>query len=203
MKIENFSYRYKKQFLFEKVDFYFEDCQVNFILGAKGIGKTTLLDQIVKRKRNDHFIGFPNVKKIAYLAQKNEFRVGLTVREIINFIYDLNKVLDLEMPPEITKLLDCSFNDLTKDEHKLVLIYINLLVDKELYLFDEPGAGIDLSCSKMVFGWFRELAELDKTVIVTTSRLDNIYDIDNVNYIKNTQEIIADNYLKIKARMAF
>ncbi|GEO64991.1 hypothetical protein LNA01_21740 [Companilactobacillus nantensis] len=172
-------------------------------MGAKGIGKTTLLDQIVKRKRNDHFIGFPNVKKIAYLAQENEFRVGLTVREIINFIYDLNKVLDLEMPPEITKLLDCSFNDLTKDEHKLVLIYINLLVDKELYLFDEPGAGIDLSCSKMVFGWFRELAELDKTVIVTTSRLDNIYDIDNVNYIKNTQEIIADNYLKIKARMAF
>lgn len=203
MKIENFSYQYKKCILFENVDFYFEDCQVNFILGAKESGKTTVLDQISSRKRTQNFIGFPDFKKIAYLAQKNDFRVSLTVQEILNFILDLNKTIDLEIPPEITKLLKYSFNDLNYNEQKLVLIYINLMVDKELYLFDEPGTGIDLEYSQMIFGWFRELTELNKTVIIATNKLDNIYDIDNVNYIKNAQEIIADNYLKIKDRMGF
>lgn len=203
MKVKDFSYHYKKQIVFDKVDFYFEDCQVNFILGAKASGKTTLLDQMAAKNQSQSFIGFPNFKKIAYLAQKNEFRVSLTVQEILDFIWDLNQTIELEMPPEIKTLLKDSFNDLNFNEQKLVLIYINLMVDKDLYLFDEPGTGIDLEYSKMVFGWFRELTELDKTVIVATNKLDNIYDIDNVNYIKNGQEIIADNYLKIKARMGF
>lgn len=204
MKIENFNCKYKKDFLFENVNFYFEDCQLNFVLGEKGIGKTTLLDKIAETKRNASFIGFPSFKKIAYLAQENDFRVGLTVLEILSFVRQLNKILDLEIPEQIRNLLHRHFNDLALNERKLVLIYMNLMVDKELYLFDEPEVGINLAESQTMFSWLRELSEeMNKTVIVTTNKLDNICDIDNVNYIKNSQEIIADNYLKIKSRMAF
>jgi len=204
MKIEGFNYQHKKDFLFENVNFYFEDCQLNFVLGENGIGKTTLLDKIAETKRDAGFIGFPGFKKIAYLAQDNDFRVSLTVLEILSFIRQLNKILDLEIPEQIRNLLHRHFNELALNERKLVLIYMNLMVDKELYLFDEPEMGINLDESQMIFDWLRELTEeMNKTVIVTTNKLDNICDVDNVNYIKNSREIIADNYLKIKSRMAF
>ncbi|MFC6175904.1 ATP-binding cassette domain-containing protein [Companilactobacillus huachuanensis] len=204
MKIENFYCRYKKNFLFEDVNFYFEDCQLNFILGEKSIGKTTLLDKIADTKRGGNFIGFPNFKKIAYLAQDNEFRVGLTILEILSFVRQLNETLNLEIPEQIRNLLHKHFNELADNERKLVLIYMNLMVDKELYLFDEPDVGIGLDDSQTVFNWLREMTEeMNKTIIITTNKLDNICDIDNVNYIKDSREILADNYLKIKSQMAF
>lgn len=203
MKIENFNYCKENRTLFENVNFYFEDCSLNFILGAKKIGKTTILDQIASRRKSSNFISFPHFKQIAYLAQANEFQVSLTVKEIISFVQQLQKTLELILPKPISEILDFRFVDLNADERKLLLIYINLLVDKQLYLFDEPEVGLALDYSETIFGWIKELVELDKTVIVTTNKLDNISDIDNVNYIKGSQEVLSDNYLKIKSRMGF
>lgn len=203
MKIKNFSYSYQKKILFDNIDFYFEDCQVNFILGVQGSGLTTILDCLVEERCKSSFIGFPEVKQIGYLTQQNQFNVSLTVKDILDFANQLNAVNNLLMPEEIKRLLKLNYSMLNPIEKKLVLIYLNLIPDKELYLFDEPEVGLDLKSSRTILNWFRDLSELDKTVIVTTNKLDNISDTDNVNYIKNPQEILVDSFLKIKSRMAF
>lgn len=205
LKVENFIYEYRLKNVFQNVNFYFEDCQLNFILGENGIGKTTILDCIanVDEAKDDSFLGFPNNWEIAYLAQENGFNVGLTASKIICFVKQLEGNVQLEVPNIIEEILHFKFIDLTIEERKLLLIYLNTMVDRELYLFDDPEKYLRLSYSQMVFEWLRQLVDLGKTVIVATNRLDNIFDTDNVNYIKNNQEVLADSYLKIKGRMAF
>ena len=203
MKIADFSYSTKDKSIFEKVDFRFEDNEINFILGPKQSGKTLLLDQIAETSRDEAFIGFPRVEEIAYLSEQNDFLVSLTVAEILEFTNELGTFAPLLLPVEIEKLLSHKFNDLSRCQRKLVLIYLNVILDRELYLFDAPELDLNLADSKNIFSWFRNLANRDKTVIVTTNRLDNILDTDNVNYLKNSQEVLADSYLKVKSRMAF
>lgn len=203
MKIADFSYSTKDKSIFEKVDFRFEDNEINFILGPKQSGKTLLLDKIAETSRDEAFIGFPRVEEIAYLSEQNEFLVSLTVAEILEFTNELGTFVPLLLPVEIEKLLSHKFNDLSRCQRKLVLIYLNVILDRELYLFDAPELDLNLDDSKNIFSWFRNLANGDKTVIVTTNRLDNILDTDNVNYLKNSQEVLADSYLKVKSRMAF
>lgn len=205
MKIEHFNCRYGKKIIFDNVDFYFEDGQLNFILGANQTGKTTLLNYIadVDHLRTSDFVGFPQKKSIAYLGQNNHFKVDLLVGEILDFVRQLEGVSIFAVPEAIEKLQLLKYSDLNYGQRKLVLIYLNTMVDKELYLFDEPENGVELSYSQEIFDWMRKLINLGKTLIVTTNKLDNIYDVDNVNYIKNSREILVDNYLKIKTRMAF
>lgn len=200
MKIENFSYYQKKHVIFHDANFYFEDGKINFILGAKMSGKSIILDQIAAE--NSNFSGFPKAKEIAYLAQENHFRIGLTVREIIGFIRQLSSARNLALPSTLQRILDIKYCDLVFSDRKILLVYLNLLVDKQLYLFDEPEMGLSLTHSKIIFDWLRTLVAEDKTVILTTNKLDNILETDNVNFIKNAEEILADNYLKIKSRMA-
>lgn len=203
MKIENFNLATKKQTFFKDVNFYFEDCQLNFVLGKRQSGKTELLDKIAQNELFDNLIGFPKTPEIAYLAQQNDFYVNLKVKEILNFIRQLDGNKNFTPPLRILQLEEQKFLELSAVEKKLVIIYLNIMVEKELYLFDEPEMGLDLETSQEVFGWIKGLVKLDKTVIVATNKLDNISDIDNVNYIKACDEILVDSYLKIKSRMAF
>lgn len=203
MKIENFNLATKKQTFFKDVNFYFEDCQLNFVLGKRQSGKTGLLDQIAQSESFDNLIGFPKTQEIAYLAQQNDFYVNLKVKEILNFIRQLDGNKSFTPPLRILQLEEQKFLELSAIEKKLVIIYLNIMVEKELYLFDEPEMGLDLASSQEVFSWIKGLVKLDKTVIVATNKLDNISDIDNVNYIKTCDEILVDSYLKIKSRMAF
>lgn len=203
MKIENFNLATKKQTFFKDVNFYFEDCQLNFVLGKRQSGKTELLDQIAQNESFDNLIGFPKTPEIAYLAQQNDFYVNLKVKEILNFIRQLDGNKNFTLPLRILQLEEQKFLELSAVEKKLVIIYLNIMVEKELYLFDEPEMGLDLASSQEVFSWIKGLVKLDKTVIVATNKLDNISDIDNVNYIKTCDEILVDSYLKIKSRMAF
>lgn len=203
MKIENFNLTKQKRIIFKNVSFYFEDCQLNFVLGKRQSGKTELLDQIAQNESLDNLIGFPKTSEIAYLAQQNDFYVNLMVAEILHFIRQLDGTKKFTPPLRILQLEQQRFLELSMIEKKLVIIYLNIMVEKELYLFDEPEMGLDLVSSQEVFSWIRELVKLDKTIIIATNKLDNICDIDNVNYIKAHDEILVDSYLKIKSRMAF
>jgi len=205
MKIEGFNYRCGKRTVFENVNLYFEDSQVNFILGEKDVGKSILLDCIadVDGARNKQFVGFPRLNQISYLSQGNNFNTELTVKDILDFMKQLNKVNNLNMPEVISQMRDIKFGLLCNCERRILLVYINIMIDRELYILDEPEAEVELEYTQEMFGWFRELTELGKTVIITTHKLDNIHNIDNVNYIKNSHEILSDSFLKIKARMAF
>lgn len=191
--------------LFEAADFYFEDCQLNFILGERASGKSTLLDCMadIDKCRGNNFIGFPEPYEIAYLAESNNFSAELTVEEILSFVQQLQGSAQNYLPDVIAEMLPIKFGSLSEGKRRILLVFVNTIIEKELYLFDEPERNVDLENTQEMFGWFRELTELDKTVIITTHKLDNIHDTDNVNYIKNPQEILVDTFLKVKSRMAF
>lgn len=205
MRVENFNCYCGRKKIFEQVNLEFEDGQVNFILGEKQSGKSLLLDCLanIDQVRGQNFVGFPEPFEIAYLAECNQFSSELTVEEIIGFVKQLQGTVKNYLPDVIRVLLPHKFGSLSNGERRILLVFLNTIIEKKLYLFDEPERDVGLAYTQEMFRWFRELTELDKTVIITTHKLDNIHDVDHVNYIKNSQEIIVDTFLKVKSRMAF
>lgn len=99
----------------------------------------------------------------------------------------------------IQKIQNIKFGNLSGGERRIVLVFLNYMLDRELYIFDEPESGVDIENSQEIFKWLRELVTLKKTVIVTTHKLDNILAIDIVNYIQNSQNVIVDKYSNVKS----
>ncbi|WP_119326171.1 AAA family ATPase [Companilactobacillus musae] len=201
MEIKNFSFKYDQRQLFEKVDFLFMEGRLNFILGKNGIGKSTLLDCIadVDDNRSNEFKNFPKKFQIAYLTQGNNINAELTVKDLLEFLQQLNNVRSVSIPEVIQKIQNIKFGNLSGGERRIVLVFLNYMLDRELYIFDEPESGVDIENSQEIFKWLRELVTLKKTVIVTTHKLDNILATDIVNYIQNSQNVIVDKYSNVKS----
>ena len=53
-----------------------------------------------------------------------------------------------------------------------------MILDRSLYLFDEPTSELDEHNADLVFSLLTRLAESGKTVIVATHDLDRIRDLD-------------------------
>lgn len=201
MEIKNFSFKYNQRQLFENVDFLFTEGRLNFILGKNGIGKSTLLDCIadVDDNRSNEFKNFPKKFQIAYLTQGNNINAELTVKDLLEFLRQLNNVRSVTIPEVIQKIQNIKFGNLSGGERRIVLVFLNYMLDRELYIFDEPESGVDIENSQEIFKWLRELVTLKKTVIVTTHKLDNILATDIVNYIQNSQNVIVDKYSNVKS----
>lgn len=164
MEIKNFSFKYGHRQLFENVDFSFITGQINFILGKNGIGKSTLLDSIadVDSDRPLEFSGFPDKSQIAYLTQGNNINSELTVSDLLDFIQHLDKVRQIPIPEVIQKLQKTAFGNLSGGERRIVLVFLNVMLDRKLYIFDEPESGVDIENSRTIFEWLRELVDLGK-----------------------------------------
>ncbi len=205
MKIENFSYSYQYKNIFSGANFYIADNEMNFILGENGVGKSTLLDCIanVDGSRTKEFIGFPKPQRIGYLSQGNNFENDLTVADILGFMKQVHDVREFKLPSVIQKFYQTRFGSLSGGERRILLVFINTILDKGLYIFDEPEAGIDGKHAVEMFSWLRGLSDIGKTLIVTTHQLDNIRDTDNVNYICNEENILVGDFVKVKNKLNF
>ena len=200
MEIKDFSYAYEGRQLFEHVNFEFKEQQMNFLLGQNGMGKSTLLDTIanVDNARTNNFLEFPDETQIAYLSQENSINSELTVNDLITFVQELKNVRKFQTPDVIQKVANIKFGNLSGGERRIVLVFLNAMLERELYLFDEPDSGVDVEHTQKIFEWIRQLIERGKTVIVTTHELSNVLDTDNIVYIKDSNEVINSDYLKIK-----
>lgn len=195
MLIKDFNYKFKNnsECLFKNLKLEFSNDDVNIIIGSNGVGKSTLLDCIadVDNLRDDSFENFPDKESIAYQLQGVPFIGEVTVKSTIQLLRDIDYSPNnkFEIPTYIKELYNQKMGDLSSGQRRIVLIYGISLLNRELYLFDEPESGLDPSMAEQAIEIINNLNSTNKKIIMTTHKFSNITNESKL-FLLNNQKCI-------------
>ncbi|EST13242.1 AAA family ATPase [Sporolactobacillus laevolacticus] len=197
MKLSHLSFRYpdNDRLIFNELSLNLVPGQIHFLLGRNGEGKTTLLDILSGLIEVDCSIEDPFPRnEILYHIQGVPLLSTIKGKELAELILcvsgqyrkrDLSPYLFktlLEGNPQsmekIVYLWTIQYGKMSPGERRWFMVLLYCLLDKSLYLFDEPTAGIDVSSEKQITGLLRKLQEKNKCTIVIVTH--NIQDLKGI-----------------------
>ncbi|MGX7043041.1 ATP-binding cassette domain-containing protein [Leuconostoc holzapfelii] len=186
MEIQNYVFQIGKRQIVAPRNITFLPGKLNIITGANGSGKSSLLDFIAgvgSSATNGKKIDWPHTRTIAYQLQKTHFFPNLTVAQTIRLFRSLSYDVDTTEQPllEAAKasildpLASTPMGRLSGGEQQMVLTYGHCLLDKELYLFDEPMSGVDSAHAEVMLQLIDQLATArGKTVVMVTHHVEQL-----------------------------
>lgn len=183
MEVRNYSLRFGERQLADAINIKLTREQLNVVTGANGSGKSSLLDfmaGIGPKSAYGEKIDLPRSSEIAYQLQKTHFFPTLTVAQTIQMFRDLSHAAVESSDPVFQKLKSAvldpiwstQMGQLSGGEQQMVLTYGHCLLDKTLYLFDEPTSGVDVAHAQMMMQLIHRLVtERGKTVVLIAHHL--------------------------------
>ena len=153
-------------------------------MGDNGAGKTSLLNILAGTETDAadvHAAGLPPAGCVAYQMQHPAFLDGIHVEEMLA-LYRLHagsaaREYDV-LAQRLYGLRHSIVDTLSGGERRLLAVYGAMILDRSLYLFDEPTSELDEHNADLVFSLLTRLAGSGKTVIVATHDLDRIRGLD-------------------------
>ena len=162
---------------------------IHGILGAKGSGKTLLLDILAGcALPNGGKITFLNVQergmptasrqRIGYVPAVPSFYEDMTVAEVLDFVGDARRVLPDKRYRQIQEALELTglseipnrlIARLSREEKKRLSFAAALLGNTELLLLDEPLTGVGEAATAEILSLIRLLGK-HKTVVLASAR---------------------------------
>ena len=138
-------------------------------------------------------------KKIGFLPETPPLYVEMTVREYLNFIYDLkkcnlNRKAHIEEVCRVVKIedaLDRMIKNLSKGFRQRVGIAGAIIGNPEVIIFDEPTNGLDPKQIIDIRNLIRELGK-ERTIILSTHILSEVKAVCDRILIINEGKIVAD-----------
>jgi branched-chain amino acid transport system ATP-binding protein len=181
------------------------DGQLTTVIGANGVGKSTLLKCIVGQLRpHDGTITYDGAditgiatdqlvrRGIAYIAQRRNIFPHLTVRENLEMgawimRRDRGRVeaaIDraFDQAPILREFRTRRAGELSGGQQRILEVERALLTDPRLLLIDEPTVGLDPKMAAMIYTHLRRLCtEQNRTVLMVDQNV--IAGIDIADYI--------------------
>jgi len=188
LEVENLSFKG----ILKGVTFSVKGGTIVGLAGKNGAGKTTLFKCLGGYYRYSGCVSWKGrelrslpltlrVKLVNYLPQSPEVLFPFTVEEFLtaSIPFSVEKK-DLEGALQrvgILSLRSRSFKLLSGGEKVKVLIARLLLIDPEVYLFDEPVAFLDVEVLPLLAEIMQELKERGKVVLVTAHDVNFLLDV--------------------------
>lgn len=193
MKIENLSYKYDKsnETILDDITLDFARDRINVILGVNGSGKSTLFDLITGVLESDQgFIEKVPRNEICYQLQGFGFPTIFKGKDIIRLIINTdikkkfskyNEILSLPMPQrekdKLNRLWNLRVGDMSLGERRWLIISTMCMLNRKLYVFDEPMAGLDPDSRKNVLNKINTLRNGKNIILLSTHIL---HDLENI-----------------------
>lgn len=181
------------------------------LLGPNGSGKTTiikLISGLLTPSSGEILVGGNNVgietkKIVSYLPERTYLNNWMKVSEIINFFSDFYSDFNKEKAHEMLKKLNINSNDRlktmskgTKEKVQLILVMSR---DAELYLLDEPIAGVDPAARDFILNTIITNYNENATIIISTHIISDIEKIlDDVIFISSGQVVLNKSVDQIR-----
>ena len=189
----------RKRYLLKDISFTVPNGSLVLLLGGSGSGKTTLVNAIIGYEKADATVllngadvyqDYDRMKyRIGFVPQQNLVRGNDTVEHTVDdaallrlptsFHTDkrnarIGEVMDLL---GLTAGREGLVSKKSGGQLRRISIAMELVVDPELFILDEPDSGLDGVIAREIFTRLREVADTGKIVIVITHTPDRVVDL--------------------------
>lgn len=215
IELDNVSVGYDKTTVLSNVSLSIESGQFICVLGANGIGKTTLFKTILgfippldgnilidekdirnipSKELSDYLAYVPQAKNNIYDMNVLEVVVMGRARFINHFSQpssnDYDKADEILRRLEIEKLRNKKYSELSGGEQQIVLIARALVQESRFIVMDEPASNLDFENQKKVLECLMQLSGRGIGVLLSSHSPDHaIYCNTKVVMIKNDKTI--------------
>jgi manganese/zinc/iron transport system ATP- binding protein len=193
------------------IDFSLPSGQIIGVIGPNGSGKTTLLKSIMGiMQPSSGYVKIFNKsiedirEKVAYVPQREsvDWDFPASVYDVVmmgryrksNLLKRNNKA-DVEIVNKsiervgLTELKDRQISQLSGGQQQRVFIARALAQKADIYLMDEPFAGVDAATESSILKLLQEIRELGKTVIIIHHDLQTVSEYFDYLVLLNTRLI--------------
>ena len=193
----------------DHLDFSINEGEIYGLIGPNGAGKTTLIKMLVGILKPDsgtaEVLDKPpfdrGIKyKTGYMPQEIAIYDDLTVRENLRFfgeVYGLSKNGIEARIQEIIDLVDLNLKadtvvmDLSGGMRHRLSLGCSIIHDPQILFLDEPTVGVDPELRVSFWSYFKTLAKIGKTILISTHYLDEAMNCTRVGMMHHGK-IIAD-----------
>lgn len=179
---KNFSFSYPDKEIYKNFNAVFFGGKINVVLGASGVGKTTLLNALTGLSGFDGEIeNMP--KNVSYIFQNDRLVKTISVEKNLDFVIKnaisdktarKNAIYDMAKLLEISDVLKRLPTEISGGQAQRVQMARAFLYPSEVMLLDEPFKGLDVSLKTRLIKKFLELWGRDgRTVVLVTH---DVYD---------------------------
>jgi len=202
VKIRGVSKSFGSKRVLDNVNFDINEGEIFGVIGASGVGKTTLLQCIVGfyplskgdigyRIDNKGVYTYYSIKKhlkdltssIGFSMQDPSFYNKLTVKENLDYFATLYDIPKRFIPERIRKVLDLV--ELTGEENtmaenlsggmqKRLDIACSMINNPKVLILDEPTADLDPVLRKHIWDLLKKINSLGKTIIISSHFLEEM-----------------------------
>ena len=223
VKIKDLTKIYGDVVALNSVSLTLEKGKIYGLLGPNGAGKTTLikiLAGLIKNYQgevlvNDEPIGINSKKIISYLPDHEAFAdhwtVGYALEYYGDFFEDFDKEKALRLINQLDVPLKKTFKTLSKGTKEKLQLVLCLSRQADLYIFDEPIAGVDPAARDLIFKLILENYNPNGSIIISTHLISdaevildefffikkgNIVNKGNVKLIKEERDMTLDQIFR-------
>lgn len=179
-----FSYNKQKGPILEELSLELVKKKINVIIGMNGAGKSTLLDVISSVYPMKDFTPPFSRKDIVYQLQGIYLPPALKGKDIVRLILKTDMNISFKQCTEklissleetekemLDRLWKTKIGDMSVGERRWLIIRTVCELDRKLYIFDEPTAGIDPNSRAIIMSALETLAKREDTLVIMSTHI--------------------------------
>lgn len=172
--------------VFRGLNLTIKDKQITCIIGASGIGKTTLLNLLLGLERPDlGYVKGIEGKKIVAVFQEDRLVENLSAIKNVELVckkeFSKDKLIGDFTQVGLQDFKNKEVSRLSGGMKRRVAIVRAVFVESDIILMDEPFKGLDAEIKSKVIEYIKDKSK-GKTVIIVTHNVDEIKEL-NANKI--------------------
>ncbi|MBE7040910.1 MAG: ATP-binding cassette domain-containing protein [Ruminococcaceae bacterium] len=211
IKIKNLTKKYGKKLAVDNISFTVKEGEILGFLGPNGAGKSTtmnILTGYLSATSGEVSVGGFDIldnpieakKKIGYLPEHPPLYMDMTVREYLDFVYDLKQVKEdreehiskICDTVKITDVADRLIANLSKGYKQRVGIAQAMVGNPEILILDEPTVGLDPKQIIEIRSVIKKLGR-QHTVILSSHILQEVNAVCERVLIINNGKLVASD----------
>lgn len=179
--IKDISKSYGNTVVFENLNLKIKHYQITVIMGASGVGKTTLLNILLGLEEPDTGkVEGLEEKKVVAVFQENRLVESLdsirNVQVVCKKDFSRNELLEEFKQVGLEDTENKPVSELSGGMKRRVAIVRAVFVDADIIVMDEPFKGLDVGLKSKVIKYIKDKTK-GKTVIIVTHNLDEVLEL--------------------------